>query len=91
MLREDHAVFTLPFIAQSDGHAVDLVVGVNKREASATMEGNRVAIDRSGHALGRPAAMRGSRGKEMLIEESPQPLSTSCGMHLEEVDVGLVG
>jgi len=30
MLREDHAVFTLPVIAQSDAHAVDLVVGVKR-------------------------------------------------------------
>ena len=91
ILREDHAVLPLPVIAHRERHPVDLVVGVKKREAKATMEGNRVAIDRSGHAVGRAAAMRGSRGKEMPIEEAPQPLSTTCGMHAEEVDVGLVG
>jgi hypothetical protein len=91
ILREDHAVFTLPIIAHSEGHAVDLALGVKERKANATMEGNRVAIDRSGHALSSATAKRGSLGKETLIEEAHQPLPTTCGMHAEAMDASLVG
>jgi hypothetical protein len=43
--------------------------------------------------LGDPgtSAKRGGRGKEMLTEEIPQPLSTTCEMDSEEMGVGLIG
>lgn len=71
ILRENHAIFPLPVVAHSDGNAVNLVVGVEEREAKATMEGNRVAIDRSCDAASSAAAKRGGRGKEMLVEAAP--------------------
>ena len=89
--REDHAVFTHPVIVQNDWHAFDCAIGVDKREAHSPMEGNRVAIDRSGHTSSSATAKRGSSCKERFIEESPQPLSTTRGMHTKEVDIGLVG
>ncbi len=39
----------------------------------------------------RVTAKRGDRGKETLIEQSSQPLSTSCRMDTEKMDIGLVG
>lgn len=88
--RDDHAGFTLTVIAHTDGHTVVLVVGVKKREANARMKSNRVAIGRPCYALSCAAAMRGNRGKDMLMEEASQPFSTTCGMHAKEVDGGLV-
>ena len=91
ILRDDDTVSIFHVIANSNGHAVDLEIRFKERESHAMVEGNRVAIGRSGHTMHCATAKRSGRAKEMPIEEPSEPLSTSCRMHIVNMEIGLVG
>jgi hypothetical protein len=61
ILRDDDTLSTFPVIANSNGHAVDLEIRFKERESHAMVEGNRVAIGRSGHTMHCATAMRSGR------------------------------